>query len=75
MKIIKNPEISLLVKTNKKKQKMAEFMLCFFIVLLFKGHPAVNLKSKETVSCCAILVGGIKIRAHHVADLKLSGTS
>jgi hypothetical protein len=31
-------------------------------------HPAVDLKSKETVSCCAILVGCIKISAHPVAD-------
>ena len=38
-------------------------------------HPAVDLKSKETVSCWAILVGCIKSSAHPVADLKLRGTS
>ena len=31
-------------------------------------HPAVNLKSKETVSFCIILVGCIKSSAHPVAD-------
>jgi hypothetical protein len=34
-------------------------------------HPAVDLKSKETFSCCAILVGCIESSAHLVADLKL----
>ena len=36
-----------------------------------RGHPDVDLKSKETVSCCAILVGCIESSAHPVADLKL----
>ena len=42
---------------------------------LVGGHPAVDLKSMETSSCWAILVGCIKISAHPVADLKLRGTS
>ena len=32
------------------------------------AHPAVDLKSKETVSFCAILVGCIESSAHPVAD-------
>ena len=31
-------------------------------------HPAVDLKSKETVRFCAILVGCIDSSAHSVAD-------
>ena len=31
-------------------------------------HPDVDLKSKETVSFCAILVGCFKSSAHPVAD-------
>ena len=39
------------------------------------NHPAVDLKSMETLSCWTILVGCIKISAHPVADLNLRGTS
>ena len=34
--------------------------------------PNLNWKSRETVSCWEVLVGFIKICAHHVADLKLN---
>ena len=50
-------------------------LLVPFSLLLLTDHPAVNLKSMETLSCWAILVGCIKISAHPVADLKLRGTS
>ena len=53
------------VKWQNKKGSL------FFLLLFLGGHPAVDLKSKETVSCFAILVGCIKISAHHIADLKL----
>ena len=34
----------------------------------FAQHPAVDLKSKETASFCAILVGCIESSAHPVTD-------
>ena len=38
------------------------------LVILSVSHPAVDLKSKETISFCAILVGCIESSAHPVAD-------
>ena len=37
-------------------------------LMFLPDHSAVDLKSKETFSCCAILVGCIKISTHPVAD-------
>ena len=56
-------------------QTKANCTTSLYIFHIAQAHSAVNLKYKETVSCCAIMVGCIKISAHHVADLKLRGTS
>ena len=37
-------------------------------IIPIRSHPAVDLKSKETVRFCAILVGFIESSAHTVAD-------